>query len=217
MRERLTLVFLVLLRMAIGWHFTFEALEKLHTISVGPSETNRPWTSEPFFRQGQGPLGKFVRSRIGDTDDAALARMTPLAVPKGQDPAKYPYAKRMPETLEREWDEYLTRFVDHYRLSPEQQEGAKAALQSEKELAGRWVVVRPGTVEWALSGLCNELDRPPFKRTFPGGTYEVDISVAERVEEYRDKLGEYRATLGAKPYSLGKDVDRTRRPASLAE
>jgi uncharacterized membrane protein YphA (DoxX/SURF4 family) len=213
MRERLALVFLVLLRMAIGWHFTFEALEKRHTVSVGPSETNRPWTSEPFFRQGQGPLGKFVRSRIGDTDDSALARMTPLEVPKGQDPAKFPFAKRIPEGLDREWDNYLTKFTDHYRLSPPQQESAKAALQHEKELTGLWFIVRPGTVEWALSGLWNDLDRPPFKRSYPGGTYEVNIAVAERVEEYRDKLGEYRGMLGAKPYSLGKDVDRTRRPA----
>jgi uncharacterized membrane protein YphA (DoxX/SURF4 family) len=213
MKERLALVFLVLLRMAIGWHFTFEALEKKRTLSIGTAENNRPWTSEPFFRQGSGPVGKFVRSRIGDTDDLALARMTARGIPAGQDPAKYPPSKRMPEALERDWDEYLNRFVSHYRMAPPQQQLAAEALQKDKDLVGVWFTVRPGTVDWALSGLWNDFDRPPFKRNYTGGTYEVNLTVAERVEEYRGKVREYRELLGAKEYAMGKDVDRTRRPA----
>jgi uncharacterized membrane protein YphA (DoxX/SURF4 family) len=217
MRERLALVFLVFLRMAIGWHFAFEGLEKRHTINVGPAEKNRPWTSEPFFRQGSGPLAKLVRSRIGDTDDVALARMTVRGVPLGENPAKYPMANRIPEALEREWDMWLARFIDHYRLSPPQQESAKATLQKEKEATGLWFIVRPGSIEWALSGLWRDLDRLPFKGSYPGGTYDLNISVAERVEEYREKVREYRGLLGAKPYSLGKDVDRTQRAAVQSE
>src|ERR1043166_1717259 len=103
MRQRLTLVFLVLLRLAIGWDFLFEGIEKYRSVSTGESvaigkpwagESGKPWTSEPYFREGTGPLAKFVRSRIGDTDDLLLARLT---VSPGND---QPPRSRMPERLD---------------------------------------------------------------------------------------------------------------------
>ena len=42
-------VFLVLLRLAIGWHFLVEGYEKVVSVATGPTEsvagTSRPWTS----------------------------------------------------------------------------------------------------------------------------------------------------------------------------
>src|SRR5262245_46636238 len=100
MNQRFALVFLVLLRMAIGLHFLIEGYEKYRSITViGPTDTNRPWSSEGFFREGTGPMAKLVRWQIGDTDDMALARLT---VGEGS-------PKRMPEALEHEWDQYFSR------------------------------------------------------------------------------------------------------------
>ena len=47
--------FLLALRLAIGWHFLFEGLHKVNSYLVGPTETNRPFTSEPYFRNAPGP------------------------------------------------------------------------------------------------------------------------------------------------------------------
>ena len=42
--------FLLALRLAIGWHFLFEGLHKVNSHLVGPTETNKPFSSEPYFR-----------------------------------------------------------------------------------------------------------------------------------------------------------------------
>jgi len=63
----LRVFFLLALRLAIGWHFLFEGLHKIHTHEIGPSETNRPFSSEPYFKAATGPLGPFMRKQFDDT------------------------------------------------------------------------------------------------------------------------------------------------------
>jgi uncharacterized membrane protein YphA (DoxX/SURF4 family) len=41
----------VVLRLVIGWHFLFEGLSKFETDG---------WTSEPYLREANGPLGAGV-------------------------------------------------------------------------------------------------------------------------------------------------------------
>src|SRR5581483_10247428 len=61
-----------------GWHFLFEGLHKVHSHYVGPSETNRPFTSEIYFTAGEGPLAKEMRARLGtDPDKDLKAKLTP--------------------------------------------------------------------------------------------------------------------------------------------
>jgi uncharacterized membrane protein YphA (DoxX/SURF4 family) len=59
------------LRLAIGWHFLFEGLHKLHSVSVGPTETNKPFSSEMFHATAEGPAGPLVRRYFLD-DTAKL-------------------------------------------------------------------------------------------------------------------------------------------------
>lgn len=70
--------FLCALRVAIGWHFLFEGLHKIHSMSVGPTETNKPFSSEMFHATAEGPAGPLVRKYFLD-DTAALTaeRLTP--------------------------------------------------------------------------------------------------------------------------------------------
>jgi uncharacterized membrane protein YphA (DoxX/SURF4 family) len=72
-------VFLLLvLRLAIGWHFMFEGLHKIHSHWVGATETNRPFTSEPYFALADGPFGDLVRKQaLGDVDATIRERITP--------------------------------------------------------------------------------------------------------------------------------------------
>ena len=43
----------MLLRIAIGWHFLYEGLEKYESTRRG-----EPFTAEPFLRNATGPLGE---------------------------------------------------------------------------------------------------------------------------------------------------------------
>jgi hypothetical protein len=76
-RWSLKVFFLLALRLAIGWHFLFEGLHKVHSHYVGASETSRPFSSEPYFTAGEGPLARVMRERIGDPDKDLQAKLTP--------------------------------------------------------------------------------------------------------------------------------------------
>lgn len=208
MRQRLALVFIVMLRIAIGWHFGFEGLEKKRTVDTGPSLISKPWTSEPYFREGNGPLAKYVQSKIGDTDDLLLARLTPAG------DATHP---QMSELWSRDWNEDFHRFTEYYRLNPEQQDRAKQILLHEKEDAALWLTVKPGSIAWLLTGGWLDTEHTPFKRNYIGGTYEVDVPVVERVDEYRAKVAEYRSLGAARLKKMGKDVEKAHRPAVRGE
>lgn len=74
--------FLLALRLAIGWHFLFEGLHKVHSHYAGPSEMVRPFSSEKYFELARGPLGDVMRERIGNVDARLQARLTPQDLPK---------------------------------------------------------------------------------------------------------------------------------------
>lgn len=77
-RWSLKVFFLLALRLAIGWHFLFEGLHKVHSHYVGASETNRPFSSEIYFVAGEGPLAREMRGRIGiDPEKELQAKLTP--------------------------------------------------------------------------------------------------------------------------------------------
>ena len=74
----LRVFFLLALRLAIGWHFLFEGLHKIHSHIVGPTEWNRPFSSEPYFAAAQGPFGEYVRkTQLGDPHKTITTLLTP--------------------------------------------------------------------------------------------------------------------------------------------
>jgi uncharacterized membrane protein YphA (DoxX/SURF4 family) len=62
----LRVFFLLALRLAIGWHFLFEGLHKVQSHYLGPTETSKPFSSEPYFRTAPGPLGPILRQQFAD-------------------------------------------------------------------------------------------------------------------------------------------------------
>ena len=59
--------FLLLLRLAVGWHFCFEGLHKIHSQMNVKTETNTPFSSAGYFTAGQGPLADHMRREyVGD-------------------------------------------------------------------------------------------------------------------------------------------------------
>jgi uncharacterized membrane protein YphA (DoxX/SURF4 family) len=176
----LRVFFILALRLAIGWHFLFEGLVKVNSHYVGPTETNRPFTSEPYFRDADGPLAPYIRKQIGDPEELLRQKTEPASVPervaKITDPnmrlavgrmeaerlvtakassdkqiaakaiadeqaANAEYAKAVPESVRKEWDEFARKFAEEYKLSEER----KAKLDNELTPAamakyGKWLV-----------------------------------------------------------------------------
>src|SRR5205823_6116948 len=87
--------FLLALRLAIGWHFLFEGLHKIQSHYVGPTDANRPFTSEPYFAAAEGPLGDVMRRKyLGDLDAAIAEKIAPQHPEKVNDFAKLPPAEQ---------------------------------------------------------------------------------------------------------------------------
>jgi len=199
----LTRVFLVLLRLAIGWHFLVEGLEKIHSVNLGPTESNRPWTSEPYLREASGPISGLLRAQIGDLDEAALARLTPVPLDPNQDPARIPARQRIPAALEQDWDSYFERFVQHYRLTEEQRQLAAVKLDQAKEQAGRWLLGQTGV---------REIDK-----TFGTSTVKVKETPATRIENYRTRVQQVRDALDKELPAFNRDVWKQKLRVTKAE
>jgi len=74
-RWSLRVFFLLALRLAIGWHFLFEGLNKVHSHLAGPNETTRVFTSEPYFKVAPGPVGALMRKQFDDPEATIAARV----------------------------------------------------------------------------------------------------------------------------------------------
>src|SRR5437016_3192845 len=172
--NNLTRFFLVLLRLAIGWHFFFEGLEKFDSLRTGPTITNRPFTSASYLKEASGPFANFFRNQAGDTYEDVLSRLTVVLLEPGQDAAKIPPHTRMPPQLANEWKDFFDRFVQHYHLDQQQAALAEKKLQQREDQ----------TVQWLLEG------RKKVTKTFPSGTVEVEKTNPQRIEDYRNKVEE---------------------------
>ncbi len=64
--------FLLALRLAIGWHFLFEGMNKIQSHVVGVAETSKPFSSAPYFEAGEGPVAEYMRKTYLDDPEAKL-------------------------------------------------------------------------------------------------------------------------------------------------
>ena len=64
--------FLLALRLAIGWHFLFEGMNKVQSHIVGVAETSKPFSSAPYFEAGEGPVAEYMRKTYLDDPEAKL-------------------------------------------------------------------------------------------------------------------------------------------------
>src|SRR4051812_26360971 len=157
----LTCFLLILLRLAIGWHFLVEGVHKIHTHWVGKTATNTPWTGAGFFAEGVGPAAPWFRQVLGDPDREALARLQPEN-------------DQLPPALAAEWQDYLDRYAAHYGFDADQKAKATALLADAKGKALTWL--KSGVTEVTTA--------------FPSGTVEEKLSTPERVIRYEAKLRE---------------------------
>lgn len=185
-------VLLVLLRLAIGWHFLVEGYEKIHSHHLGVTATNKPWSPEGYFREAWGPLAPLLRWQIGDPDARAIAILTPNA-PAGETPNKTEPYKRMPVRLHQEWQAYADRLAAHYNLTPEQR----------SVLTARLAQLEDGFVTWL------DTSSKPGKHTYPSGDVERTLTPAQRLADFQAKLAEV-ADSRQHNYAFGGDVEGPR-------
>ncbi len=204
----LTALLLVVLRLSIGWHFFFEGLHKLHTVLVGPTTTSKPFTSEGYFRETNGPLAKYLRQQIGDPDEMTLARLTPLPFPAGKDPKEVSPVERMPPALNQDWDAHFERFADHYQLGDMQHKETKAKLTQAKANLVGWLTDT------------NKDNGKVVAKSFNTSSFETKQTVPMRIEEYRAKLDELREVYDKKLPLMNLDVEKanlTKRKAEVRQ
>jgi uncharacterized membrane protein YphA (DoxX/SURF4 family) len=100
--------FLLALRLAIGWQFLFEGLNKIQSHMVGPIEGNRPFSSEPYFKEAPGPLAGMMRSMNGDPATLFAKKLTPAKEMSAVEFAKLTEAEQAalcPEAVAKEFDD----------------------------------------------------------------------------------------------------------------
>ena len=200
-----TMVLLVVLRLAIGWHFFYEGAHKLDTFVIGANtSTNKVFSSAGYFREAPGPLAKEMRKVLGDPDDEALARLTPLAADaaNANDPAS-----RMPPALKKDWEDSFNQFVKFYGLDANQEKEAKDKLDKAEADVVRWLTLMaaPGKSKdkqpTDVQAVMTEVEK-----TYPSGVLKVQETPAQRVAEYRDKVQEYRNMLDQTDAAFNSDV-----------
>jgi uncharacterized membrane protein YphA (DoxX/SURF4 family) len=191
-----TRIFLVLLRLAIGWHFFFEGLEKIHSVDwVGTTITNRPWSSLGYLREATGPAAAFFRKQAGDPDAEALAIFAVQDVGPGQDSTRVPQRQRISPVLDKAWEEYLQRFTQYYHLTDQQATLARARMDQAKDQAVRLM----------LGGGETRSQEKAFQGS---AVVSVKLTFLDRLTEYRAKERQMREALEEKLPAFGRDVER---------
>jgi uncharacterized membrane protein YphA (DoxX/SURF4 family) len=198
--NKCTAFFLILLRLAIGWHFLAEGYHKLEGYWTGSTETvvgkSKPFSSAGYFREGTGPLARYIRKEVGDPDDEALALLEPAAE---QSPSA-PLHTRTPPLLAQEWGDYIRRFGDHYALDTEQRKKAEDILTKTED----------DVVDWLTR---KEVD----EKNFQAKTQEGQLPVPSRLALYKRQLEEWADAKHSRMVSMGSGAESRRLHDAKAE
>ncbi len=106
-------LFLILLRIAIGWHFLYEGLDKYQSTQRG----ERPWSAEPYLRASTGPFAANFRELVPDVDGLDQLDL---------------------DKLKNAWQGELDRVGQAYGFDSEQKAKAEEALKAQTEKAEAW-------------------------------------------------------------------------------
>lgn len=104
-------IFLVVLRLGIGWQLLYEGLWKINTQS-----TPTPWSAEGYLKNAQGPMRDVFRTMAGDPDDKSWLNA---------------------DTVGARWDAWKQRFIKHYGLNDSQQGALTRLIDGSAEYAAQ--------------------------------------------------------------------------------
>jgi uncharacterized membrane protein YphA (DoxX/SURF4 family) len=107
---------IVLLRIAIGWHFLYEGLEKLESTA----SDQKAFSAEIYLRNATGPLAPFFRGMVPDVNGLEMLDTNRLA---------------------SGWEKETERIANHFGFDEGQRTKARAILAESKEWAERWFMI----------------------------------------------------------------------------
>jgi uncharacterized membrane protein YphA (DoxX/SURF4 family) len=195
-----TRTFLVLLRLAIGWHLLVEGFDKVHSHYIGATETSKPWSSETYLRNASGPLAPYFRQIPGDLDAELISRMSQKREPPVNG-AVAVWDTHMPAAVLADWDAYFSHFMHHFQLSDAQIAKARTIFDEQRRLTAAWF----------------STEKKAVKKAFPTGVADVPMTVDERLKEYQDKLAIIRDAEDRLLPAFGKDVMKQKLPGLKIE
>jgi uncharacterized membrane protein YphA (DoxX/SURF4 family) len=106
-------LFIILLRIAIGWHFLYEGAEKVNSTRYG----KEPFSAEVYLRNANGPFGSFFRGMLPDPTSASLRDLN---------------------QVKESWKADVDRIVAHYGFDDAQKGKAQAVLNNSLDWAEHW-------------------------------------------------------------------------------
>ena len=104
-------LFLVVLRLALGWQLLYEGMWKISTL-----DSARPWTSAGYLKNSEGPMRDTFRDLAGDADDL--------------DWLNY-------DVVSARWTAWEKAFADHYELDKGQREKLRRMLHGSVSKVGK--------------------------------------------------------------------------------
>lgn len=135
------MLMLVVLRVAIGWHFLYAGIDKL---------TSPNFSAANYLAQAKGPLAEQFHELVPDFD--GRARFGAFEIKVGDE--KVPAAERREKALKlavvqntAAWDDLLRSYVDHYDLTDEQAKQARQAVERRRAELSDWLDGKVGDFE----------------------------------------------------------------------
>lgn len=202
--------FLILLRLAIGWHFLMQGYLKIpakHLDRLGlpilQQQATKKWTSDGYFSNAGGPFAHGIRALKGDPDDEALARLE--VAPIAGDAKAAPAEVRVPRGTKKEWVEYLQHFRAFYDLDQAQRDQADSVLEKAEAKLVALLTYVPDPDPSKRDKLYDEMTTEQTT-VYPSGEFKRRMTLAERVAEYKAKVAALRQ-IPDKLWTFGKDVE----------
>jgi len=195
--NRAAMIFLVLLRLAIGWHFFMEGVQKVQSVYLGETTTSKPFSSAAYFREAPGPGGSLARATMGEPDpDAEAVALLTVEAADGDGPTLPPH-KSMPPELRRQWERLVADYAGAYKLSEAQQKEAGVMLDQAGDNVVLWLTSRTA-----------DATSPEVTRKYASGDVKRRIAPAELIAEYKARLAELKQVNERKLWAFGKDVEK---------
>jgi len=113
-------LFLVLLRVAIGWHFLYEGVEKVESTRKG----GKPFSAEVYLRNSTGPLAPRFRAMVPDVNSLH---------------------KLNRDDLKTSWAADVEQIANHYHFDQKQRQEAQRELADADKNAEIWFLDKETT------------------------------------------------------------------------
>lgn len=105
-------LFLILLRVAIGWHIYYEGRSKIESL-----DSSEPFSSESYLRNSAGPFASQFRDLVPDVDSLNALD---------------------PDLLKQKWENELRRVASHFQFTELQQSVGQEALDETSAKLDAW-------------------------------------------------------------------------------